>query len=82
MADTVWTYIRDADDPLKNIRIATDAAGYDDKANRQAIARYTGLSELHISGELNGRIYALPDHRVVAHVVRVSMPLKYIEDFA
>lgn len=77
---TTFTYVKDHSDPLLNIRIATDAAGHDDNANRAAVARYFDLPESGVSAELDGRIHALPDHRVIATIERVTMTLEPIEN--
>lgn len=76
---TTFTYIKDAANPLLNIRVATDEAGFDDNANRAAIARYTGFPASHISAELDGRVYALPggSNRIVAYVTRVVMDIAF-----
>lgn len=77
MAKVTWTYITDAADPAKNIRVATDSAGFDHHANRAAIARYLDLPEASISAELEGRFHALPDNRIVAFVSRVEKDIDY-----
>lgn len=79
MAKVTWTYIIDASDPAKNIRVATDAAGFDHHANRAAIARYFDIPEGSISAELDGRFYGSPGHSVIAFVSRVDKDIDYIE---
>ena len=82
MAKVVWTYIKDAENPLLNIRVATDAAGFDDNANRAAIARYLGVPENWVSGALDGRVHIYPDGKVIATIERVTMDIEYAQSEA
>lgn len=80
-----WTFIKDATNQLLNIRIATDEAGFDDNANRAAIARYFGFPEKAISAELDGWVYLKTNtgsQYAVASVRRVTMAIEYDQSAA